>query len=168
MTNSGNRIVVTGYLPGVIGSITRLHACYYHENWGFDSSFEIQVGSELCDFIQAFDPLRDGIWVATEDTEFAGAVALDGSMAQTEGARIRWFIVDPHYQGRGIGRELLNCAMRFCREKGYDKVYLWTFKGLNGARTLYERQGFKLTQEETVSQWGAVIQEQKYELIPYP
>lgn len=162
--NSSEEVEVTGYFPGVIGSITRLHACYYHDHWGFDRSFEIQVGSELCDFIQAFEPSRDGFWVATKDTEFAGAVAVDGSMAQTEGARIRWFIVDPRFHGMGIGRQLLNRAMIFCREKGYAKVYLWTFKGLDNARALYESRGFKMTLEEKVSQWGTVIREQKFEL----
>ena len=162
--NSSEDVDVTGYFPGVIGSITRLHACYYHNHWGFDRSFEVQVGSELCDFIQAFDPARDGFWVATKDTEFAGAVAVDGSMAPTEGARIRWFIVDPRFHGMGIGRQLLNRAMIFCREYGYEKVYLWTFEGLDPARALYERQGFKLTLEKTVNQWGAIIREQKFEL----
>jgi GNAT superfamily N-acetyltransferase len=163
--SSGDKINITGYFPGVIGSITTLHARYYHDHWGFDRSFEIQVGSELCEFIRGFDPSRDGFWAARKGGEFAGAVALDGSLAETEGARIRWFIVDPRCHGTGIGRDLLNQAMNFCRQKAYAKVYLWTFKGLDTARALYERHGFELTLEETVSQWGAVIHEQKFELI---
>jgi ribosomal protein S18 acetylase RimI-like enzyme len=101
--------------------------------------------------------------VAKKDGVFAGAVAVDGSMAKTDGARIRWFIVDSRYHNMGIGRNLLNCAMTFCRENGYQTVYLFTFKGLDAARALYERQGFRLTLEESVNQWGEVIREQKFE-----
>ncbi len=33
-----------GYFPGVVGAIVQLHATYYSEYWGFDISFETQVG----------------------------------------------------------------------------------------------------------------------------
>ena len=163
MAHSSEKIDVSGYFAGVIGRITALHACYYHDNWGFDRSFEIQVGAELCAFIQAFDPSRDGFWVAKKNAELAGAIAVDGSLAHTEGARIRWFIVDPRFHKMGIGHQLLDHAMCFCRQQAYTKVYLWTFKGLDRARDLYERQGFTMTIEEPVNQWGAAIREQKFE-----
>jgi hypothetical protein len=44
-----------GYFPGAVGKITELHAVYYHENWGFDISFETQVGRELSEFLRDFD-----------------------------------------------------------------------------------------------------------------
>ena len=40
-------IKLHGYYPGVVGKITEIHAVFYNENWGFDVSFETQVGSEL-------------------------------------------------------------------------------------------------------------------------
>jgi len=43
-------------------------------------------------------------------------------------------------------------------------VFLWTFKGLEGARRLYETVGFKLCEESQIDQWGQTIREQKYEL----
>ena len=54
---------ITGYFPGVIGRITETHAVYYHENWGFDASFETQVGRELSEFI---GELRMGFRVCEE------------------------------------------------------------------------------------------------------
>ncbi|MGD9199633.1 MAG: GNAT family N-acetyltransferase, partial [Desulfobacterales bacterium] len=92
-----------GYYPGVVGKITELHAVYYHEHWGFDVSFETQVGRELSIFVSEFDEKRDGLWVATVDGRFAGAVAIDGQHALAEGARLRWFIVDPDFQEAGLG-----------------------------------------------------------------
>ena len=155
-------IEIRGYYPGVVGKITELHAVYYHENWGFDVTFETQVGAELSEFVRRFDENRDGLWVATDRGDFAGAIAIDGIKAKTEGARLRWFIVAPQFQKRGIGKNLIMQAIEFCSQKGYPKIFLWTFKGLEDARRLYESQNFRLSEESRVAQWGQTIREQKY------
>ncbi len=152
------------YYPGSIGQIVEAHALYYNENWGFDISFESQVSMELGEFMGRFDPKIHGFWTARETTGFAGSIAIDGGKSLTEGARLRWFIVSPSCMGNGIGKQLLNVAMKFCADVGHKKVYLWTFRGLDAARRLYERVGFELTEENEVDQWGSVIVEQKFEL----
>jgi GNAT superfamily N-acetyltransferase len=155
---------IGGYYPGVVGKITEIHAVYYYENWGFDVSFETQVGRELSEFVSRFDEDRDGLWVATQKRTFAGAIAIDGENAFTEGARLRWFIVVPEFQKFGIGKALILKAVEFCQRKGFPKVYLWTFEGLTMARRLYEAADFHLCEEHDVAQWGQTIKEQKFEL----
>ncbi len=157
-------IEIHGYYPGVVGKITELHAVYYYENWSFDVTFETQVGVELSEFVRRFDGNRDGLWVATKEGEFAGAIAIDGVDAFDEGARLRWFIVDPQFQGSGIGKNLITQAIEFCKQKRFPKIYLWTFKGLEDARRLYEVVDFRLCEESQVAQWGQNITEQKYVL----
>ena len=157
-------IRIRGYYPGVVGKITELHAVYYYENWGFDMTFETQVGKELSEFVRQFDEKRDGLWVAAKKGEFAGAVAIDGMHAFDEGARLRWFIVAPQFQKAGIGKNLILQAVDFCNQRRYPKIYLWTFKGLEDARRLYESVNFMLCEENEVAQWGQLIREQKYEL----
>lgn len=153
-----------GYFPGVVGMITEAHAVYYHEHWGFDVSFETQVGRELSEFMAAFQEGRDGFWAATQGGRFAGSVAIDGREAGTEGVRLRWFIVVPALQGTGLGKDLLRRAVDFCRQEGFHRVYLWTFEGLDAARALYEGAGFRLCEEHTVDQWGQTITEQRFQL----
>ncbi|MGD9034387.1 MAG: GNAT family N-acetyltransferase [Desulfobacteraceae bacterium] len=155
---------LTGYYPGVVGKITEIHATYYYENWGFDVSFETQVGRELSEFIMDFEENRDGFWVAKINGEFAGAVAIDGSGADKGEARLRWFIVPPKFQNRGVGGTLIKRAIDFCKKANFRRVYLWTFEGLDEARSLYEREGFRLSQEHDVYQWGQDIREQKFEM----
>ena len=155
----------SSYYPGVAGKITEVHAVYYHEQWGFDISFETQVGRELSEFLMEFDKSRDGLWVARRNGMFAGAVAIDGRNAQSEGARLRWFIVVPVFQGHGIGRELIYRAVEFCKKKNYPRVYLWTFEGLDTARHLYEEHQFKLREQHDIDQWGQHLSEQKFELV---
>ncbi|MEI7448297.1 MAG: GNAT family N-acetyltransferase [Desulfomonile sp.] len=151
-----------GYFPGVVGDIIKLHAVYYNENWGFDVTFETQVSSELANFIREFQKDRDDFIVARLNGKLAGSVAIDGRGAEFDGARLRWFLVEPDFQNRGIGRALIRKVIRFCRDVGHDKVFLWTFKGLDSARRMYELEGFRLSEEHLVEQWGAKLLEQKF------
>lgn len=161
--DSRTEVRYTGYFPGVIGKITEAHAVYYHENWGFDITFETQVGRELSDFMTRFRKGRDYFQAARVRADFAGSVAIDGSTSDEEGARLRWFIVEPRFHGMGVGSLLLEKAIAFCRYAGHERVFLWTFEGLDAARRLYERAGFSLTEEHDVDQWGGMIREQKFE-----
>jgi GNAT superfamily N-acetyltransferase len=110
--------------------------------------FEAKAATELSEFLSRFDLSRDGAWFARVNGEIVGGIFIDGKDAEGEGARLRWFILDPAYQGRGIGNRLMEAAMDFCKEKGFRRVYLTTFKGLNAARHLYEKFGFRLYSEE--------------------
>lgn len=47
--------------------------------------------------------------------------------------------VHPEARGAGIGAELIEAALRLCREKGVDSVILWPTAR---SRTLYARHGF--------------------------
>jgi GNAT superfamily N-acetyltransferase len=89
--------------------------------------------------------------------------AVDGD-ASTRVAHLRWFIVDDALRGAGIGRHLIARAMAFVDEH-FDETYLWTFKGLNAARHLYDTAGFQLTDEAEGQQWGATVVEQRFSRI---
>ena len=157
-------VTLSGYFPGAIGKVTELHAVYYHEHWGFDVSFETQVGRELSEFIDRFRRDRDGFWIANIRGKFAGAIAIDGSGTENQGARLRWFIVAEEFQGKGVGKLLIRKALDFCKNAGHQRVYLWTFEGLDAARSLYEAEGFELCEEHEVDQWGSHITEQMFQL----
>lgn len=159
---------LTGYVPGAIGRITELHAAYYSEHWNLGRYFETKVAGELAAFVERLEPERDGMWLAHIDKRIVGSVVIDGRNANGIGARLRWFIVDPKYQGHGIGKLLMNAAMTFCREKRYTRVYLTTFAGLDAARHLYEKYGFALCGESDASQLTgrAELIEQEFEYIP--
>jgi GNAT superfamily N-acetyltransferase len=158
-------LTFTGYHPGVIGEVTRLHAVYYHEHWGFDVTFETDVAGSMAEFFTRFDPRTDYFGAARNGDRLAGAIALDAGLDRAQGVRLRWFIVDEPWQGRGLGRRLIGHALDFCRSAGHARVFLWTFAGLDPARRLYESHGFRLTEEHRVSQWGSTITEQRFDLL---
>jgi GNAT superfamily N-acetyltransferase len=156
--------IVTGYLPGSIGRIAELHADYYHAHCGFGLYFESKVATELAEFLRRYDDTRDGLWLARVDGRIEGSVAMDGIHAAEEGAHLRWFIVSGRARGGGLGNALLDAALGFCSARGYQSIYLWTFAGLHAARHLYEKRGFRLAREHRGTQWGAEVNEQRFEL----
>lgn len=155
-------IVHRGYLPGCIGRIAELHARYYAALVGFGLPFEAKVAAELAAFCVGYREGRDGLWLALRDGEVHGSIAIDGTQAADNGAHLRWFIASDELRGRGAGHELLGTALRFCDDRRYRKVYLWTFDGLAPARHLYEKHGFRLTLAQRGSQWGKDVNEQLF------
>jgi GNAT superfamily N-acetyltransferase len=159
------QVIISGYLPGAIGRITELHAEYYSRHAGFGLFFESKVASEMAEFLTSFRERQDGFWLAVAEERIIGSIAIDGIREQSKGAHLRWFIVDPDYQGQGIGNRLVEQALNFCRASGIRRVYLWTFAGLDTARHLYEKHGFVMCREKKGEQWGVTVKEQMFELI---
>jgi GNAT superfamily N-acetyltransferase len=154
-----------GYIPGAIGRIAELHGTYYHRHWGFGLFFEARVATELSEFLQRFDAARDGFWTLCREGRVEGAVAIDGIRAQSEGAHLRWFILSSELRGKGFGHKLLEKALRFCQDRRYPRIYLCTFEGLDTARHLYEKFGFRLHEMQEGTQWGTTVNEQKFQLF---
>ena len=155
--------IAKGYVPGALGRVAELHSTYYHKHWGFGLFFEVKVAEELSEFLKRYDESRDGFWTALVDGRVEGSITIDGIHAESQGAHLRWFILSDAWRGKGAGNRLINTALSFCRSKGYPKVYLWTFEGLNAARHLYEKGGFKLAEAHKGTQWGTEVNEQRFE-----
>jgi GNAT superfamily N-acetyltransferase len=156
------RLGILGWRPGALGAVARMHGEYYAKHWGFGAAFECRVARGLADLVERGDPSRDGFWIAADGPEVIGSVAIDGAGAAREGARLRFFIVDEGRQGERIGARLIDAALAFCDRAGHRRVFLWTFAGLDAARALYERRGFRIVAEHADTQWGTQVMEQKF------
>ncbi len=156
--------IIKGYIPGSIGRVAELHGTFYQEHWDFTVFFEAKVATELSEFLGRYDEKLDSFWTASLKGRVEGSIAIDGIHAEKEGAHLRWFIVSDVLRGRGIGNRLIKEALNFCRNKGYKRVYLWTFEGLNAAKHLYEKNGFELVEQRIGIQWGTEVNEQRFEL----
>ena len=161
---SGGQVAIAGFVPGAIGQVVALHGTYYAAAWGFTRDFEAEVAAELGAFALAFDPARDGFWSASLGDRLVGSVAINGDRDDPTSARLRWFILEPGLQGQGLGGRLLGPALDFCRAGGVRRVVLWTFAGLDAARHLYERQGFRLSEEKPHEGWGPPVTAQRFDL----
>ena len=52
--------------------------------------------------------------------------------------------VDPAFEGRGVGRALMEALMEMARERGGSRMTLRVFAANERARRLYERLGFEV------------------------
>jgi ribosomal protein S18 acetylase RimI-like enzyme len=151
-----------GYHPGLIGQIVTLHAETYSDWAGFGSSFESKVAADLAAFASRLDHGSNALWHATSGQTVLGSIAIDGEDLGDGRAHLRWFITAPAARGIGLGRDLLSLALAFVDSHGFRETQLWTLKGLDAARALYERAGFKLQSEYVGDQWGTRIVEQTF------
>lgn len=151
-----------GYLPGAIGRIVDMHARFYSRTAGFGAFFESLVATDLGEFTSRLEPEGNGLWTAWQAGQIVGSVAIDGEDLGGGLAHLRWFIVDDGLRGAGIGRRLLDEALAFCDRREFSATQLWTFRGLDAARRLYEACGFELTEERVGKQWGAEVVEQRF------
>lgn len=155
-------LIGEGYIPGLIGQVTLMHAAFYSQWAGFGAVFECKVAGDLAEFVTRVERPGNAVWYATRLDEIVGSIAIDGEDLDDGCAHLRWFMVDPKRHGAGIGMRLLDQALKFADQEGFEQVHLWTLKGLDAARELYERQGFVLADEYRGDQWGADITEQKF------
>ncbi|MEM8636997.1 MAG: bifunctional helix-turn-helix transcriptional regulator/GNAT family N-acetyltransferase [Pseudomonadota bacterium] len=151
-----------GYCPGVLASVVGLHATYYARNYGFGAVFERKVATEMSEFMGRIEnPINTTFSAFLGDT-LLGSISLDGEDLEGGVSHLRWFIVSPESQGTGIGNLLLEEATSFIDAAGFERTRLWTFKGLEAARHLYEKHGFQLVRENRGKQWGTEVIEQEF------
>ncbi|AXY57322.1 GNAT family N-acetyltransferase [Acinetobacter chinensis] len=154
--------ICTGYQAGMIGRITEMHAQYYSQTSNFGQYFESLVAHGIAEFSGRLEHAVNQIWTAKLNQRIVGSVAIDGQDLGGNIAHLRWFILDDGCRGHGVGHQLLQQAIEHCDEQQFREIHLWTFKGLNAARKLYERFGFQLVEEVEGQQWGNQVVEQKF------
>jgi ribosomal protein S18 acetylase RimI-like enzyme len=145
--------------PGDLGAIVHLHGTIYAREYGFDPTFEAYVAGPLSDFVRNRTG-RDRLWIAERGERIIGCIAIVG-VSEKE-AQLRWYLVDPSARGLGLGKKLLNEAVGFCKDRGYESVFLWTVSALTAAAKLYRSAGFEKVEEKPGRHWGVEVVEEKY------
>ena len=90
------------------------------------------------------------IWVAEQAGEIVGTVS---GLPDGERFYIRSMAIRPSAQRGGIGQRLLEALEAYAREKGFEKLYLYTTHVLPAAKHLYEKNGFYVLRETPPDEW---------------
>jgi GNAT superfamily N-acetyltransferase len=156
--------------PGDIGWVISRHGALYAQEYGFDGRFEALVARIGADFLDRFDPDREACWIAERDGVNLGSVMLvqardDATQAVLDGtAQLRLLLVEPAARGLGLGKRLSTQCEQFARQRGYQRIVLWTNANLAAARGIYRQAGYRLTGREAHRSFGRDLVGETWEL----
>lgn len=151
------------FRPGDIGYITYLVGSIYAQEYGMSILNDIEMATFFIHFTQHQNPANERIWIAEMNQQIVGSMIIFQEKPGV--AHLRTLILHPAARGRGLGRTLMQSAIDFCREVGYQKITLETFDELTAALYLYESFGFQFTGERFHSEWGRPVREMQFELV---
>ena len=151
-----------GYVPAIIGRTVEMLHTHMNKHYGFGANFESRIAGDIAEFISRIDAPQNEIWRAETCGKIVASISIDGEDLDDGLAHLRWFVVSSEIRSGGVGRALLSKALDFCDKHGFQETHLWTVKGLEAARKLYESHGFILAEEYNGDQWGTKVVEQKF------
>ncbi len=155
--------MLRGLKVGDAGWIARRQGMLYHEEFGWDHTFEAMVAEILVAYIRNFDARHENAWIAEREGEIVGSVF--AVRQSNDVAKLRMLYVEPSARCLGIGARLVDECIAFARERRYKTLTLWTNDILVSARKIYVAAGFKLVQEERHHSFGVDLVGQNWELM---
>jgi GNAT superfamily N-acetyltransferase len=138
--------------PGDMGWVVQQHGESYWREYGWDASFEALVLKIVSSIVQKWQPDFEKCWIAEVDGVRVGSAFVVRKSKTV--AQLRLVILTPQARGLGLGGKLCDECIAFARGTGYKKMVLWTNSGLQAARAIYLKRGFKLTKSEAYQGYG--------------
>ena len=149
--------------PGDLGRLIEIHGIQNFQDYGFSPVHEAYCAQIASDFMLNPNPGRSKAWLAKKDGVVVGSVLICELLDNV--AQLRLLFADKSVRGSGLGRWLTEDSVRYCREAGFKRVFLWTVDGLERAISIYKSLGFKLTDEKTQVVWGRESRELRFDLV---
>ena len=138
---------------GDLGRVIALHGKCYDELPGFGLAFEAFVARTIAEYV--LDNGKSGrIWLAERGGQLVGCTAI--VLRDDRRGQLRWVLVAPEARGLGVGRQLVERALGYCRDHECTEVFLETTDGLPESQALYESLGFAVVSNETQDLWDGV------------
>lgn len=151
-----------GFETGDMGRIVTRQSELYAASHGWGRPMEALMLDITSRFLGNFQPGREQCWIAERGGRMIGSVFVCDSGER--GAQLRLLYVEPEARGLGIGEALVETAIGFARDAGYDRIWLWTHSVLESARRIYARCGFERISVTTHDAFGEPEQGEDWEL----
>ena len=95
---------------------------------------------DLDDISSSYGKLGEAFFIALSNGKVVGTVAIKREDERT--AFLRRLFVSPDFRRKRIGSDLIERAIEFCREVGYDEIIFKTTSAMDRAVSLCEKKGF--------------------------
>lgn len=118
----------------VKGLITKIMTEEFHQE------ASIYPTEDLEDIQGSYGGLGEAFFVATEGAQVIGTAAIKKEDDRI--ALLRRLFVAPPFRNRRIGLELIDRALQFCEEVGYQEIIFKTTSQMKGAIEICQRRGF--------------------------
>ncbi len=139
-------------VPAVIALIGRVFAEY---GFVYDPATEVP---DLLAFDAHYAPPDGAFFVVRHDGGIIGSVGVE--KLGREGAELHRLYLDAGWRGRGLGQQLVDVVLGWCRAQGLARLTLWSDTRFDRAHRLYTRLGFRQVGERTLV--GDVNQTREY------
>lgn len=148
--------------PGDLGLLIHLHGVQNFQDYGFNAIHEAYCAKIAAEFILNPHKDRSFGWIARKGGEVVGSVLV---VERPENqAQLRLLFVSKSVRGIGLGRWLVEEAVRYLASRGFGRIYLWTVAGLDRAISIYQSVGFMQSDEKLIEEWGKSSTEIRFDL----
>lgn len=162
LSEANDEINIRPFIQSDIEYVISRHRTLYYAERHLSGTSPAYVDEIVYRFVDHFNPRTDCLKILECNGVPAGSVAI--ARADEKCAQLRFFMLEPEMRQRGYGNRLMDMALDFCREKGYQKVFLLTITAQVIARHVFETHGFRKTFSQDKSEWGDGIVEERWEL----
>ncbi len=135
-------LIIREILPEDISGAEALIKTVMPEFGAMGPGFSIN-DAEVLDMYQAYTKPRHVYFVITDGEKIfggSGIAPLAGEEKEICELRKMYFLKE--IRGLGFGQKLMDLCLNKARELGFKKCYLETLKNMEGAKKLYQRNGF--------------------------
>ncbi|HEY9010515.1 MAG TPA: helix-turn-helix domain-containing GNAT family N-acetyltransferase [Devosia sp.] len=147
-------LVIRPHRIGEIGWMVHRQGILYNQQYGWNGEFEALIARIYYEYETAPETPPKNLWVAERSGTVAGSIFVMPSEGVPGSAQLRMLYVEPDARGLGIGRTLVDQAVSFARNSGYERMRLWTHSIQESARRVYKAAGFEIAESEPHHQFG--------------
>lgn len=162
LSEANDVITIRPFVQSDIEYVISRHKTLYYAERHLSDIFFAYVDHIVYEFASHFNADTDCLNILECNGVPAGSIAI--ARVDETTAQLRFFMLEPEMRRRGYGNLLMERALDFCREKGYEKVFLLTITAQVIARHIYETHGFHKVLSRDKSEWGEGVVEEQWDL----
>lgn len=162
LSDANDVITIRPFTLSDIEYVISRHKTLYYAERHLSGTFSAYVDKIVYSFVENYNAQTDCLKILECNGVPAGSIAI--AKVDDATAQLRFFMLEPEMRQRGYGNRLMDMALEFCREKGYQKVFLLTITAQIVARHVYETHGFYKVSSNDKSEWGDGVIEECWEL----